>query len=96
MNCRSPARVAADKPADFDFTLHIRQLCHDMILRLEELRHIDMAAAAVSFAQARNAECGRCASLMPLRCAGGTSPSVAAIAGRCNGCTRAAARCSRF
>jgi hypothetical protein len=72
-----PARVAAAKPAGFDFTFHIRQLCQDMVLRLEELRHIDMGVVAVSFAQARNAAGGGMyASLMPLRFAGGASHTV--------------------
>ncbi len=66
------ARLAACKPAGFDFTLHMRLLCQDMAARLEELRHIDMGLVAVSFAQARTAaDCGMFASLTPLRFAGG-------------------------
>ena len=70
-------RVAASKPAGFDFTLHIRRLCQDMVARLEELRHIDMGLVAVSFSQARKAaDCGMYASLTPLRFAGGERHTV--------------------
>ncbi len=73
MNQPAPlARLAACKPAGFDFTLHMRLLCQDMAARLEELCHIDMGLVAVSFAQARTAaDCGMFASLTPLRFAGG-------------------------
>ncbi len=66
------ARPPACKPAGFDFTLAMRCLCQDMVARLEELRHIDLALVAVSFAQARRTgEFGMYASLTPLRFAGG-------------------------
>jgi hypothetical protein len=56
----------------FDFTLHIRRVCEDMIARLDELRHVDMSRVAVSFAQTRQAGCqGMYASLTPLRFADG-------------------------
>ena len=49
------ASAAATAAAGFDFTLHMRRLCEDMVARLEQLRHIDMARVAVSFAQTRTA-----------------------------------------
>jgi predicted metallopeptidase len=56
----------------FDFTLHIRRLCDDMVQRLEQLRHIDMSRVAVSFSQTRRTGShGMFASLTPLRFAGG-------------------------
>ena len=65
------------EPAGFDFTLHMRRLCEDMVARLEELRHIDIGLVAVSFSQARKAaDCGMYASLTPLRFAGGRRHTV--------------------
>lgn len=56
----------------FDFTLHIRRLCDDMVARLEPLRHVDMSQVAVSFSQTRRTGCqGMFASLTPLRFADG-------------------------
>ena len=61
----------------FDFTLHIRRLCDDMIARLNELAHIDMSRVAVSFCQTRKpVPHGMFASLTPLRFAGGASTSI--------------------
>jgi hypothetical protein len=61
-----------DPPAGFDFTLHMRRLCDDMIARLDALRHVDMSRVAVSFAQTRRAgRQGMFASLTPLRFADG-------------------------
>jgi hypothetical protein len=61
----------------FDFTLHMRQLCLDMVTRVEPLRHIDMARVAVSFSQARRTStCGMFASLTPLRFADGCEHTV--------------------
>jgi len=58
--------------AGFDFTLHIRRLCEDMVERLDQLHHIDMSRVAVSFAQTRRTgSLGMHASLTPLRFAGG-------------------------
>jgi hypothetical protein len=52
----------------FDFTLHVRRLCDDIVARLPELAHIDMGRVAVCFCQARNsAPHGIYASLTPLR-----------------------------
>ncbi len=56
----------------FDFTLHIRRLCDDMVARVEPLRHIDMSRVAVSFAQTRRSgSYGMYASLTPMRFAEG-------------------------
>ena len=58
--------------AGFDFTLHMRRLCDDMIARLDQLRHVDMSRVAVSFAQTRRTGSqGLFASLTPLRFADG-------------------------
>jgi predicted metallopeptidase len=66
------AHGASETPAGFDFTLHVRRLCEDMVGRVEQLGHIDMACVAVSFAQARNrTDSGMYASLTPLRFSGG-------------------------
>ena len=56
----------------FDFTLHMRLLCQDMVARLDQLQHIDMQRVAVGFAQNRRRSCGGLyASLTPLRFANG-------------------------
>lgn len=56
----------------FDFTLHIRHLCEDMVARVQQLRHIDMSQVAVSFSQTRRGgSYGMYASLTPLRFADG-------------------------
>jgi len=61
----------------FDFTLHMRRLCDDMVCRLPELHHVDLARVAVSFCQARKpAAEGLYASLTPLRFAGGGTETV--------------------
>jgi hypothetical protein len=61
----------------FDFTLHMRRLCDDMIARLDELRHVDMSRVAVSFAQTRRpGSLGMFASLTPMRFSGGELHSV--------------------
>ena len=61
----------------FDFTLHVRRLCDDMIARLPDLSHIDMQRVAVSFCQARKAvPHGIFASLTPLRFAGGSAVTI--------------------
>jgi predicted metallopeptidase len=65
------------RPAGFDFTAHIGRVCNDMVVRLGELRHIDMAQVAVSFSQARiRAAAGLYASLTPLRFAEGRTETV--------------------
>jgi len=61
----------------FDFTLHIRRACDDMVARLGELSHIDMSRVAVSFCQTRKAvPHGMFASLTPLRFAGGATTTI--------------------
>lgn len=56
----------------FNFTLSMRQLCDDMVGRLDQLQHIDMTRVALSFAQTRRTgSLGMHASLTPLRFAGG-------------------------
>jgi predicted metallopeptidase len=64
--------ISGRRLAGFDFTLHIRRVCEDVVARLEELRHIDMGLVAVSFCQTRKGgHYGMYASLTPLRFAGG-------------------------
>lgn len=73
---RQPQRLCPDSPpsAGFNFTGHIYRLCDDMTSRLDQLRHIDMARVAVSFAQTRRAgSLGMYATLSPMRFAGGRS-----------------------
>jgi hypothetical protein len=58
--------------AGFDFTLHMRRLCEEMVARVDALRHVDMSRVAISFSQTRKAtRDGMYASLTPLRFAGG-------------------------
>jgi predicted metallopeptidase len=65
----------ARKP--FDFTLHVRRLCDDMVARLPELAHIEMARVAVCFCQTRSSAMhGIFASLTPLRFAGGAATTI--------------------
>lgn len=58
-----------DPPARrFDFTARMRHVCDDMVARLPELAHIDLARVAVCFCQTRKAvRHGIYASLTPLR-----------------------------
>ena len=61
----------------FDFTLHMRRLCDDMVRQLPELHHIDLTRVALSFSQARKPQAeGLYASLTPLRFAGGSTETV--------------------
>jgi len=61
----------------FDFTLHVRRLCDDMIARLPELAHIDMSCVAVCFCQTRKAVAhGIFASLTPLRFKDGAATAL--------------------
>ncbi len=74
---RQKSSRGTPQPAGFDFTLHMRRLCDDMVTRLEGLRHIDMARMAVSFSQARKATAhGMYASLTPMRFAGGRAHTI--------------------
>jgi predicted metallopeptidase len=61
----------------FDFTLHMRRVCEDMVTRLEPLRHVDLQRVAISFSQTRKAgSYGKHASLTALRFAGGAMETV--------------------
>ncbi|MEN6450981.1 MAG: hypothetical protein ABFC96_10860 [Thermoguttaceae bacterium] len=74
MNPAKPKGIARRSPSEtgFDFTLHMQKLCADVAGRLDQLRHVEMARVAVSFAQTRRAgRQGMYASLTPLRFAGG-------------------------
>ncbi|MFO0870569.1 MAG: putative metallopeptidase [Pirellulales bacterium] len=58
----------------FDFTHRMRVLCADMVQRLPELAHIDLARVGFSIARARSrSPYGFFASLTPLRFAGGAT-----------------------
>ncbi len=55
-------------PAGFDFTAHMRRLCHSLVSDLPELAHIELDLVAIRFCQVRNAAAhGVLASLTPLR-----------------------------
>ena len=61
----------------FDFTLHLRRLCQDMVDRVDPLRHIDMDRVAIGFCQTRkNTQHGMYASLTPMRFAGGRNHTI--------------------
>jgi hypothetical protein len=63
--------------APFDFTARMRAVCQDMIVRLPELGHIDLARVLVCFKQARKrVPHGMFASLTPLRFEGGSPTTV--------------------
>ena len=71
------SRVGRTGKAGFDFTLHIRRLCEDVVARLDCLRHVDMSRVAISFSQARKTTShGMYASLTPMRFAGGRKHTV--------------------
>lgn len=60
-----------------DFTAHMRRLCADFVIRLNELSHIDLARVAISFSQTRKrVSHGLWASLTPLRFEGGSHITV--------------------
>ncbi len=66
-----------NRSAGFDFTLHIRRLCDEMVAGVDQFRHIDMDRVAVSFSQARKATShGMYASLTPMRFAGGRMHTI--------------------
>ncbi len=59
-------------PLGFDFTAAMRRLCEDVVARLSELAHIDVARVAIGFNQARKAcDHGLQASVTPMRFEGG-------------------------
>jgi len=61
----------------FDFTAAIRALCTDMVVRLPELAHIDLARVAVGLSRSRRpGPYGVYAMLTPLRFAGGRQEQV--------------------
>jgi hypothetical protein len=75
------------QPQPLDFSAAMRRIYDDMIARLPELAHIDMARVAVGFSQARKPVMhGVFASLTPLRFEGG------ALVGRRRGRTYAVQR----
>lgn len=74
MDSSTPVQVVA---CPFDFTLHLRRLCDDIVSRLSELAHIDMGRVAVCFCQTRKpVPHGMFASLTPLRFAGGAPTTI--------------------
>ena len=67
-----PTGGGKSQPAGFDFTLHMRRLCDDVVARVDQLRHVRMPLVAISFSQARKASShGMYASLTPMRFADG-------------------------
>lgn len=61
----------------FDFTTAMRRLCHDMVVRLTELAHIDLERVAIGLCQARqNGSHGTYASLTPLKFEAGAAEQV--------------------
>src|SRR5262245_29686785 len=63
--------------APFDFTDRIRAVAADMIGRLPELAHIDLACVAVAVCQTRKPVMhGMYASLTPLRVEGGAQQTI--------------------
>ncbi|HUT91149.1 MAG TPA: hypothetical protein VMY37_16730 [Thermoguttaceae bacterium] len=61
----------------FDFNLHVRRLCDDLVHRLPDLRHLDLSRVAISFSQTRKAvDHGLYASLTPMRFAGGSRETI--------------------
>ena len=67
---RRPARRR--QGSGFDFTRNIRRVVEDMVVRLPELAHIDVARVAMAFCQTRKrVPHGLQASLTPMRFEGG-------------------------
>ena len=63
--------------AGFDFTMHMRRLCGDIVARLPQFAHIDLERVAISFSQTRKAgRYGMHASLTPMRFDGGGTQTV--------------------
>lgn len=57
----------------FNFTARMRTVCEELVARLPELSHIDVANLAFAFAQAKNrSEYGTYATLTPMRFEGGS------------------------
>jgi predicted metallopeptidase len=56
----------------FDFTRHIRRLCDDVVIRCDELAHIDVSRLLIAITQARSSKpYGLQARVTPLRFQGG-------------------------
>jgi hypothetical protein len=61
----------------FDFTAAMRRLCHDMVVRLAELSHIELERVAIGLCQTRqNGSHGLYASLTPLKFEAGADQQV--------------------
>lgn len=57
----------------FDFTVHMRRICDDIVLRMEEFEHVRIDRVAVAVAQSRSRRLqGLQAKLTPMRFAGGS------------------------
>lgn len=70
-------RPAGHREAGFDFTYHMRRLCQDMVARVDQLRHVDLARVAISFSQTRRTTAyGIYASLTPMRFANGKTHTI--------------------
>lgn len=66
-------RKASTKSPGFDFTLHMRRLCEDIVTRSPELAHIDLSRVAFAYARSRKPVAyGLQAALTPLRFEGGS------------------------
>jgi len=67
-----PGLPTGPDAAAFDFTGHVRRLCTDIVLRCEELGHIDISRLLLAVTQARRStEHGLQARVTPLRFEGG-------------------------
>lgn len=63
---------AAGRRRGFDFTAHMARLCADIVARVPELGHVDLARVAIRYSQTRKAVAhGVQAALTPLRFEGG-------------------------
>lgn len=65
-------KAGTDSPG-FDFTLHMRRLCQDIVTRSPQLAHIDLSRVVVAYARSRKPSAyGLQAALTPLRFEGGS------------------------
>jgi hypothetical protein len=63
--------------AVFDFTLHMRRLCEDIVARLDAFAHIEMCRVEIRFCQTRQqGQYGIQASLTPMRFEGGAVETI--------------------
>lgn len=66
-------RKTATQSPGFDFTLHVRRLCEDIVTRTPELAHIDLSRVVMAYARSRKPVAhGLQAALTPLRFEGGS------------------------